>query len=620
MNTIQQTILIAASAGALVVLAGTGASDASTSAPLSAAPTGAGSAAAAGSNALRAAATRRLPNQLLERAPAAPVTVSAVASNGVQSVTTILPNEAPQTAIRAAPTMRATSTSSPQTANLGPCVRPGSGLVGWWQAEGNANDSAGANDGQSINYVDYNEGLVGNAFAFNGSGQSVQIPYATNLATPSFTIETWIYPTAQVYWQEFIFGQAYGRQLVVEPGDEGAWVVFYITDPDGYFLGIDSGGDIPLEQWTHLAATWDGTSLNLYTNGVLAAQSVQELSDIGDSTCPFSIGGLNDCCGADGQYFNGLIDEVSLYDRALFPGEINAIYQAGSAGKCKSPPSCVPWPASGVSWWAAEGDASDAFRINGGTLQNGAGFTNGMVGQSFVFDGTSQAVEIPHASSLVNTAFTFEAWVNPTGQVSQAFVFGQSYGRQLIVRGGNRGLTAAFVISTDRWHFREVDSSAEIALNQWTHLVGTWDGTSLSLYINGALDQQATPGVVAWDSGCAFHIGGIYDPAGTCAYTGQFFSGLIDEVTLYNAALTAEEVQAVYNAGGAGKWNIPGSWLEQYFGSNYRTDPAAALSADPDTDGLTNLQEYLQGRNPTISGTVPDSTGAVSLHVYTPSQ
>jgi hypothetical protein len=95
MNTIQQTILIAASAGALGVLAGTGASDASTSAPLSAAPTAAGSAAAAGSNALRAAATRRLPNQLLERAPAAPVTVSAPASNGVQSVTTILPNEAP---------------------------------------------------------------------------------------------------------------------------------------------------------------------------------------------------------------------------------------------------------------------------------------------------------------------------------------------------------------------------------------------------------------------------------------------------------------------------------------------------------------------------------------------
>ena len=116
-----------------------------------------------------------------------------------------------------------------------------------------------------------------------------------------------------------------------------------------------------------------------------------------------------------------------------------------------------------------------------------------------------------------------------------------------------------------------------------------------------------------WDSGCPISIGGAND---SCGYSGQYFAGLIDEVTLYSSALSPDQVQAIYNAGAAGKCNIPGAWLEQYFGSGYQTNPDASLNGDPDNDGLTNLQEYQQGRNPTTGGTVPDS-GAINLQVYT---
>lgn len=574
---------------------------------------------AASSNAMWSAAIRRLSKATLRDAPAAAATaVQGPSTNGQRSVRTVLPSQAAATVRTGAPA-RQSARSAQTMDSMSTCVRAGSGLIGWWQAENNANDSAGTHHGQLVNGADCDVGMVEYGFLFEGVDESVEIPSPSGLATPSFTIETWVYPAEQVEWQAFIFGQAYGRQLVLWPG-EGGWAVsLFVTDPEGNFVGVDSTAVIPFEAWSHLAATYDGTYLKLYINGVFNAQRESGLSEIGVTACPFSIGGINNSC-ASGQYFNGLIDEVSLYDRALFPGEINAIWQAGAAGKCKSPPVCVTCPDTAVSWWAAEGDGADAFRRNTGTLQNNVGFAAGMTGQAFSLDGGSKAVKFPPPNSLATTSFSIEAWVHPTDQVAwQAFIFGQSYGRQLIVRSGTRGLSVAFVISTDPWTFYEVDSSAEIPLGQWTHLVGTWDSTSsaLSLYINGALDQQAALSVVPWDSGCAFHIGGVYDPTGDCAYVDQFFYGLIDETALYGAALSPEQVQTLYNAGTAGKCNIPGSWLAQYFGVNYQTDPNAALNADPDRDGLTNLEEYQNGTDPTNSDTDGDLlSDGPEVHLY----
>jgi hypothetical protein len=74
------------------------------------------------------------------------------------------------------------------------------------------------------------------------------------------------------------------------------------------------------------------------------------------------------------------------------------------------------------------------------------------------------------------------------------------------------------------------------------------------LYINGVLNNQSTPGAIPADSGCDLFIGGFYvPPAGYCQYWGQFFNGVIDEVSLYRRALSLSEIQSIYNAGSAGK-------------------------------------------------------------------
>jgi hypothetical protein len=220
---------------------------------------------------------------------------------------------------------------------------------------------------------------------------------------------------------------------------------------------------------------------------------------------------------------------------------------------------CATLPSSAVGWWPGEGDASDRFARSPGTPQNYVSYTSGEVGQAFSFTASSQqAVEIP-SSALVTSSFSVEAWVNPASQVGgfgQAWIFGQSFGRQLLVRNDGynpNGLIVAWAVSNSRWPFYEVDSTNDIPIGGWSHLVGTWDGTTLRLYINGALNQYAALNITPWDSGCPFHIGGVYDPTGDCAYEGQFFNGLIDEVTYYNQALSPGQVSSLYNAGGGGK-------------------------------------------------------------------
>jgi len=306
------------------------------------------------------------------------------------------------------------------------CVRPGSGLVSWWKAENNANDSAGNNPGERVNGASYDSGMVGVGFSLDGSlEESVEIPYASTMATPTFTIEAWVYPSDWNGGQAFIFGQAYGRQLIVCDGEFGLEVAMMITDEDGIFDGVGwAGGEIPIGQWTHLAGTWDGTQVRLYVNGVPAAQRTLDFSGLGDSTCGFSIGGINNSCATE-QYFTGVIDEVSLYDRPLLAGEINAIYAAGAAGKCSTAPSCVSTPPAAIAWWPFEGDASDNFGNCPGGLPNGASFTTGEVGEALSLNGVNQCVRVAYSPSLASGSFSVEAWVNPSGQVDwQAFIFG----------------------------------------------------------------------------------------------------------------------------------------------------------------------------------------------------
>ncbi len=214
---------------------------------------------------------------------------------------------------------------------------------------------------------------------------------------------------------------------------------------------------------------------------------------------------------------------------------------------------CVQPPDSLVSLWKGEGNGNDTWSTNHGTLQNGAGFAPGRVGQAFSFDGVAGYVRIPVQPALLLDHFSIAAWVKPNALVDdpsgEEVLFAQDDGRpQLVVRTGTSGMKVAiqFRASTN---YPDCVSRSEIPIGNFSHVAGTWDGLTLRLFINGLLDNEVVANDAPTNTMRDFFIGGINDPP---VYVGQFFNGLIDESALFRSAIPSNEIAVLYAAGSAG--------------------------------------------------------------------
>ena len=218
------------------------------------------------------------------------------------------------------------------------------GIVSWWTANNTANDVYGVNNA-SLYSVSYGTGKVGQAFSFNGSSSRAEVADSSSLAfTASFTIEGWIKVNAL---------PSSGSGAIMFRGADGSPTPYSLTvESDGTLKfhvqpgpAIDLNGSnlkTPLStgQWTHVAATLDDTTglMSLYVNGLLAAQTttdVRPLATLSGGNPGVGIGNANGTATHDP--FNGLIDELSVYNRALTAGEVLGIFKAGSGGKVNSP-------------------------------------------------------------------------------------------------------------------------------------------------------------------------------------------------------------------------------------------------------------------------------------------
>ena len=192
---------------------------------------------------------------------------------------------------------------------------------------------------------------------------------------------------------------------------------------------------------------------------------------------------------------------------------------------------------------------------NNGALIHGAGFATGKVGQGFAFTGGDQYVQIPDAPALNPTnGLTLEAWVfvanypgsDGIGVAGKDVPWGQ---RQYLL-----GLNPV----GNRWSFRPYvgvpggvaffNGTLPVQTNTWYHAAMTYDGSQLRLYVNGVPDGSLPiTGPLVRTSGPLFI--GYYGP--------YSLRGGVDEVGLYSRALDASEIQAIYNAGSAGKCGVP---------------------------------------------------------------
>jgi hypothetical protein len=171
-----------------------------------------------------------------------------------------------------------------------------------------------------------------------------------------------------------------------------------------------------------------------------------------------------------------------------------------------------------------------------GTVSGATWTATGKYGPALSFNGTSAMVTVADANALdLTTGMTLEAWVFPTAATGvRDILIKEGTGvdiYNLYARNG-AGQPEANVLAggANRWA-----TGPALPLSTWTHLAGTYDGTTVRLYVNGVqVGTKAFTGVISTSTG-ALRIGGN-------SLWGEFFQGQIDEVRIYNRALTAAEL------------------------------------------------------------------------------
>lgn len=234
--------------------------------------------------------------------------------------------------------------------------------------------------------------------------------------------------------------------------------------------------------------------------------------------------------------------------------------------------NCDPAPSGLISWWPGDTNAHDIFSANNGTLFGGATAGNpGVVGGAFHFDGTNGYCSIPDALSLHPTNLTVEAWVRC--DLLNTPANGGYPGLQYVIFHQNTNMfnfegfalvkdrRPMFTGTNDTWAFAVtssggtnvfVESVTHVLTNVWYHVAGVRGTNFIQIYVNGVLEAQTNVNFPQTYGNFPLYFAdtgqSYYDPK---------FAGALDEVALYNRALSSNEIYAIYAAGSAGKCKTP---------------------------------------------------------------
>jgi len=218
-----------------------------------------------------------------------------------------------------------------------------SGPVAWWQAEGNANDSAGANHGTYIGTVTYVPGVMGQAFSFNGSAVRVPNYSSLNFGTGPFSGALWV---------KTIDGSGFLVDKDIPGRGRRDWFV-YLTGGRARFVvgrgdywrdyGVTSAVPINDGEFHHVAWVREGTTLRIYIDGALSSTAWAPRTNVNN--------GVEFAIGAEITYGTrlintliGVIDEVRLYNRVLSAEEIQAFLNQPPDVSGATPSIAEIWP------------------------------------------------------------------------------------------------------------------------------------------------------------------------------------------------------------------------------------------------------------------------------------
>src|SRR3989344_4713696 len=438
------------------------------------------------------------------------------------------------------------------------------GLVGCWSFDGsytNAPDCSWNNNvGTLTGGPTKTVGKVGQDLSFDGVDDWVNMGSFVPVSGGNpRTVSVWVKVTSSATNRTIT---SWGSDSVA-----GQRFTFSINTSNTLSIGIEGSAESAVTAvgdniWHHVAITCSGNNLNtckiwvdgrldktLTTSATINTSSSDRGLSIGIWPLPFGP-------------FNGQIDEVRIYNRALTSSEVERLYK-GSKASVVNKTKTNRLTNGLVGYWTFDGkDIYSTTAIdrsgsgNNGTLTNGPVPTIGKIGQALNFDGSDDYVSLSDfADSSAN--ITISAWVRPRTFDNVWPFISTIVGKEL---AGNNSYTlragdSAIANNRLQWAIIQSNSTAVkldanitvglLSTSTSSHVTATYNTSGRQeIYINGVLNaSQSTADGTLKDSTAAIEIGRSF------AASARIWDGQIDDVRIYNRALSAEEIYQLYNMG-----------------------------------------------------------------------
>jgi hypothetical protein len=524
-----------------------------------------------------------------------------------------------------------------------PNYLPTNGLIGYWPFNGNANDESGNGNNGTVNGAALTLDRHGNpnkAYLFTVNGnkswgseqQNIVVPNPTIPEVNAFTMSSWvkIQPKPSPYNDRphSIMGRWDGNGTGV--------FRFQVNNNTNYYAGetflpsdlprIISCPIINFNEWHHSLMSYDGNVLKQYIDGVMINQYAINIQ-LPYSNSNLTFGEIHMSNG-HWLFFNGIMDEVVYWSRALSQQEITALYNActpptavitpksstnikenesvvlaatkGSgysyewykdgiaipnaidsnytattpgnytvkittSQTCDSTSAAVTvkriytlpnyLPTNGlVGWWPFNGNANDeSGNGNHGTV-NGATLTsdrNGEVNKAYSFNGVDNNVVINHSESLnFNNAQSISIWVYQSISNDGFFInkgCESNSSQNVSFRMYNTNINGNLVITADNWTSTRSFTSYKRAFKaRWHNYIYVYDGQQIKLFEDGNLVSNSIQnGALNNSIGYELIFGCRQNEINNCLNS-FYFNGLLDDIAIYNRALTQQEITALY--------------------------------------------------------------------------
>ena len=429
--------------------------------------------------------------------------------------------------------------------------------VAVYQFEDNLNDSSGnGNNGTDAtsSTVTYNaSGKFGKAASFDGTNDRFTVPAGLGTSgdrSRSFWIKINAMPASSngdnIYYIGSTSANEYYETVAVqETAGASTYKIRWQERHDTSTTSSkDSTSTLTTGVWYHIVVVQEGTSRKIYINGVLDSTHTNSNS-VNNTSYPAVIGSFRE--GANCCYYDGLLDQFRFYnDKALSQEEVTTLYVDETTSTASST-TIIPGT-SCVAYYPLDYDASDKSTNYDGTPSNVEFVQNGKINYSALFNGSNSAITSSGAGTALNVAsFSASLWFKATSVPTTGYgmllsSYDESGNARFYFALHDSGLEIVIYGSSVTW---VQEYASTVSANTWYHLVVTHTGTTTTTYLNGSsISSSGTSGsataIRIASSPQALTFGQLQGYSGTYPY-----SGLMDEVRIFNKALSASEVSTL---------------------------------------------------------------------------